>query len=171
MCSSSAIFMFLATTPSCFTLQSKIVRVLNLWQKNGVFKIEVIQPLLDMAAGSSSGAAPFAGTDGPGRFCQVYRFRVLCPVQNEYALLSSAMFGPSAQTLLLLRFGPLRFSATFCQRASYCSNGQLHHSICCSAAEFGRLSCCGPAHPVHAGSAGVCVDGKRCAPWLSLQPL
>lgn len=50
------------------------MRVLNLWQKNGVFKIEVIQPLLDMAAGSSSGAAPLAGTDGPGRFCQVYYF-------------------------------------------------------------------------------------------------
>ncbi|KAM4047470.1 SR-related and CTD-associated factor 4 [Anomaloglossus baeobatrachus] len=30
--------------------KSKIVRVLNLWQKNGVFKIEIIQPLLDMAA-------------------------------------------------------------------------------------------------------------------------
>lgn len=52
-----------------FTPQSKIVRVLNLWQKNGVFKIEVIQPLLDMAAGSSSGAA-FASTDEPGKFCQ-----------------------------------------------------------------------------------------------------
>ncbi|KAG9348438.1 hypothetical protein JZ751_002173 [Albula glossodonta] len=35
--------------------KSKIVRVLNLWQKNGVFKIEIIQPLLDMAAGASSG--------------------------------------------------------------------------------------------------------------------
>uniref|UniRef100_A0A8C4RPC5 Splicing factor, arginine/serine-rich 15 n=1 Tax=Erpetoichthys calabaricus TaxID=27687 RepID=A0A8C4RPC5_ERPCA len=34
--------------------KSKIVRVLNLWQKNGVFKIEIIQPLLDMAAGSTS---------------------------------------------------------------------------------------------------------------------
>lgn len=55
-----------------FAPQSKIVRVLNLWQKNGVFKIEVIQPLLDMAAGSSSGAAPLAGTDEPGRFCQFY---------------------------------------------------------------------------------------------------
>ncbi|KAM4701649.1 SR-related and CTD-associated factor 4 isoform 2-T2 [Discoglossus pictus] len=32
--------------------KSKIVRVLNLWQKNGVFKIEIIQPLLDMAAGA-----------------------------------------------------------------------------------------------------------------------
>ncbi|NXT76468.1 SCAF8 protein, partial [Zapornia atra] len=30
---------------------SKIVRVLNLWQKNNVFKSEIIQPLLDMAAG------------------------------------------------------------------------------------------------------------------------
>ncbi|KAJ8266665.1 hypothetical protein GJAV_G00133220 [Gymnothorax javanicus] len=37
--------------------RSKIVRVLNLWQKNGVFKIEVIQPLLDMAAASSSSTA------------------------------------------------------------------------------------------------------------------
>uniref|UniRef100_A0AAY4E8N7 SR-related CTD-associated factor 4a n=1 Tax=Denticeps clupeoides TaxID=299321 RepID=A0AAY4E8N7_9TELE len=37
--------------------RSKIVRVLNLWQKNGVFKIEIIQPLLDMAAGSSGSAA------------------------------------------------------------------------------------------------------------------
>lgn len=35
------------------TFQSKIVRVLNLWQKNGVFKIEIIQPLLDMAAASA----------------------------------------------------------------------------------------------------------------------
>ncbi|KAK3521978.1 hypothetical protein QTP70_020594 [Hemibagrus guttatus] len=46
--------------------RSKIVRVLNLWQKNGVFKIEVIQPLLDMAAGSSS-SGPVPGMDnGPG---------------------------------------------------------------------------------------------------------
>ncbi|RXM94670.1 Splicing factor, arginine/serine-rich 15 [Acipenser ruthenus] len=37
--------------------KSKIVRVLNLWQKNGVFKIEIIQPLLDMAAGTSTSAA------------------------------------------------------------------------------------------------------------------
>lgn len=33
--------------------------MLNLWQKNGVFKIEIIQPLLDMAAGTSN-AAPGA---------------------------------------------------------------------------------------------------------------
>ncbi|XP_073730357.1 SR-related and CTD-associated factor 4 isoform X2 [Misgurnus anguillicaudatus] len=44
--------------------RSKIVRVLNLWQKNGVFKIEVIQPLLDMAAGSSSSAEADDGPDG-----------------------------------------------------------------------------------------------------------
>ncbi|XP_044145870.1 SR-related and CTD-associated factor 8 isoform X2 [Bufo gargarizans] len=31
--------------------KSKIVRVLNLWQKNNVFRSEIIQPLLDMAAG------------------------------------------------------------------------------------------------------------------------
>ncbi|XP_077448196.1 SR-related and CTD-associated factor 4 isoform X3 [Stigmatopora argus] len=40
--------------------RSKLVRVLNLWQKNGVFKSNVIQPLLDMAAGTGSGAAPYA---------------------------------------------------------------------------------------------------------------
>ncbi|XP_069787700.1 SR-related and CTD-associated factor 8 isoform X2 [Narcine bancroftii] len=34
-----------------FIQRSKVVRVLNLWQKNGVFKSEVIQPLLDLAAG------------------------------------------------------------------------------------------------------------------------
>lgn len=33
--------------------------MLNLWQKNGVFKIEIIQPLLDMAAGTSN-AVPVA---------------------------------------------------------------------------------------------------------------
>ncbi|XP_034034211.1 SR-related and CTD-associated factor 4 isoform X2 [Thalassophryne amazonica] len=46
--------------------RSKLVRVLNLWQKNGVFKIEVIQPLLDMAAGTTSAATPPAGIDEPG---------------------------------------------------------------------------------------------------------
>lgn len=30
-------------------LQSKVIRVLNLWQKNAVFQPEVIQPLFDMA--------------------------------------------------------------------------------------------------------------------------
>lgn len=48
------------------------MRVLNLWQKNGVFKIEVIQPLLDMAAGSSSAAA--ACTDETGNLCFVCSF-------------------------------------------------------------------------------------------------
>ncbi|XP_029508699.1 SR-related and CTD-associated factor 4-like [Oncorhynchus nerka] len=32
--------------------KSKIIRVLNLWQKNAVFEMDVVQPLLDMAAGS-----------------------------------------------------------------------------------------------------------------------
>lgn len=51
--------------------KSKIVRVLNLWQKNAVFKSDIIQPLLDMAAGipppsvtpvMSSSAAPVNNT-------------------------------------------------------------------------------------------------------------
>lgn len=32
-----------------FYFQSKIIRVLNLWQKNNVFPPEVIQPLFDLA--------------------------------------------------------------------------------------------------------------------------
>lgn len=95
--SGSTIWTFLVF---CFTLQSKIVRVLNLWQKNGVFKIEVIQPLLDMAAGSSSGAAPFVSTDGPGRFCQVYYLSEICPIWNLYVFLSLAAFGAAAKTLM-----------------------------------------------------------------------
>uniref|UniRef100_U3K064 SR-related CTD associated factor 4 n=1 Tax=Ficedula albicollis TaxID=59894 RepID=U3K064_FICAL len=53
----TATFQYLYLCPS--EDKSKIVRVLNLWQKNGVFKIEIIQPLLDMAAGTSA-AAPMA---------------------------------------------------------------------------------------------------------------
>ncbi|XP_016883906.1 SR-related and CTD-associated factor 4 isoform X11 [Pan paniscus] len=53
----TATFQYLYLCPS--EDKSKIVRVLNLWQKNGVFKIEIIQPLLDMAAGTSN-AAPVA---------------------------------------------------------------------------------------------------------------
>lgn len=48
--------LYLALMLAFFFQQSKIVRVLNLWQKNGVFKIEIIQPLLDMAAGTSATA-------------------------------------------------------------------------------------------------------------------
>ncbi|KFO54920.1 Splicing factor, arginine/serine-rich 15, partial [Corvus brachyrhynchos] len=53
----TATFQYLYLCPS--EDKSKIVRVLNLWQKNGVFKIEIIQPLLDMAAGTSA-TAPMA---------------------------------------------------------------------------------------------------------------
>lgn len=58
------------------------MRVLNLWQKNGVFKIEVIQPLLDMAAGNSSAAAPFTGTDDPGNFCVLCKFESTLSIFN-----------------------------------------------------------------------------------------
>uniref|UniRef100_A0A4W3IXT5 SR-related CTD associated factor 4 n=1 Tax=Callorhinchus milii TaxID=7868 RepID=A0A4W3IXT5_CALMI len=52
----TATFQYLYKCP--FDEKSKIVRVLNLWQKNGVFRIEVIQPLLDMAAGTTATTAP-----------------------------------------------------------------------------------------------------------------
>lgn len=34
------------------SFQSKIIRVLNLWQKNGVFEMSIIQPLMDMSNGT-----------------------------------------------------------------------------------------------------------------------
>lgn len=40
----------LNNTKLCLCLfQSKVIRVLNLWQKNAVFDSEVIQPLFDLA--------------------------------------------------------------------------------------------------------------------------
>ena len=42
------------TNPLFDSLQSKIVRVLNLWQKNQVFPSGVVQPLLDLAADSNN---------------------------------------------------------------------------------------------------------------------
>lgn len=47
----------------------KIVRVLNLWQKNGVFNSQLIQPLLDMANPNSAYTLPTESTlsaDSPG---------------------------------------------------------------------------------------------------------
>lgn len=41
--------------------QSKVVRVLNLWQKNGVFMSEIIQPLLDMASDPNNKQHSIAG--------------------------------------------------------------------------------------------------------------
>lgn len=99
-CAVKQSYCFIDVIPSYFILQSKIVRVLNLWQKNGVFKIEVIQPLLDMAAGSSSNTAPFVGTDGPGRFSQVCCFSVFRQMRDEYGYLSWAVSATSAQTVM-----------------------------------------------------------------------
>lgn len=43
----------------------RIVRVLNLWQKNGVFSSEIIQPLLDMADPNSSHSQEPISADSP----------------------------------------------------------------------------------------------------------
>ena len=53
---------------------------MNLWQKNGVFKIEIIQPLLDMAAGTSN-AAPVTEnvTNNEGKVRCVCALRELYP--------------------------------------------------------------------------------------------
>ncbi|XP_059824109.1 SR-related and CTD-associated factor 4-like [Hypanus sabinus] len=59
----TATFQYLYKCPS--DEKSKIVRVLNLWQKNCVFKIEVIQPLLDMAVGITPTSAPPALENAP----------------------------------------------------------------------------------------------------------
>lgn len=60
------------------------MRVLNLWQKNAVFKSDIIQPLLDMAAGIPppsvtpvipSSAAPVNNTT-PGQSEYIHSFTV-----------------------------------------------------------------------------------------------
>lgn len=61
------------------------MRVLNLWQKNGVFKIEVIQPLLDMAAGSSSSMGLDNGPDA-GK-------TLMCNIVNIAMVLTCFLFG------------------------------------------------------------------------------
>ncbi|XP_054884183.1 SR-related and CTD-associated factor 4-like isoform X1 [Poeciliopsis prolifica] len=42
--------------------KNKIIRVLNLWQKNGVFDMEILQPLMDMANGT---VVPHSATEVP----------------------------------------------------------------------------------------------------------
>ncbi|GFS78701.1 hypothetical protein NPIL_279881 [Nephila pilipes] len=44
--------------------RSKIIRVLNLWQKNAVFPIDIIQPLLDMGHPNTSNESVSAGDEG-----------------------------------------------------------------------------------------------------------
>ena len=34
----------------CYFLQPKVIRVLNLWQRNNVYEPKIIQPLLDLAS-------------------------------------------------------------------------------------------------------------------------
>ena len=70
--------------------------MLNLWQKNGVFKIEIIQPLLDMAAGSSN-AAPGADsvTNNEGeapRVCERREGCVFPSIQRLGALSIGGIF-------------------------------------------------------------------------------
>ena len=43
-------------------VQSRVIRVLNLWQKNNVFPMEIIQPLLDMVSDPNETNNVLAGT-------------------------------------------------------------------------------------------------------------
>lgn len=97
-------------------VQSKIVRVLNLWQKNSVFKSDIIQPLLDMAAGippSSttpvlpSSAAPINNTT-PGRKGHM---------QENYLLWNciSVMFH-----VIIITFCLFRHSSYTCYSGKHC---------------------------------------------------
>lgn len=42
--------------------QNKILRVLNLWQKNGVFEMNILQPLMDMAASVTTSSPTLGGS-------------------------------------------------------------------------------------------------------------
>ena len=57
-----------------FTLQSRLVRVLNLWQKNNVFPVEVIQPLLDLAADPNNAELVASGEELSKKFAKVRVF-------------------------------------------------------------------------------------------------
>lgn len=94
-----------------FLLQSKIVRVLNLWQKNGVFKIEVIQPLLDMAAGSSSSSGLDNGPDG-GK-------TLMCNIVNIAVILMCFLFGMRFVLLYIDIFAILPCHAASMRLLSY----------------------------------------------------
>ena len=64
-----------------FVFQSKIVRVLNLWQKNNVFMSEVIQPLLDLTADPNNPELAANGEFNSFFFYQkfVRKFTLFCP--------------------------------------------------------------------------------------------
>ncbi|KAM9782304.1 SR-related and CTD-associated factor 4 isoform 1-T1 [Syngnathus typhle] len=80
--------------------RSKLVRVLNLWQKNGVFKSNVIQPLLDMAAGASSGGEPCAEDPGSSPLTPTKDHVVnsaAAPLQNQDPFTAVAQLFQSTQ--------------------------------------------------------------------------
>lgn len=84
---------------SFFRSQPKIVRVLNLWQKNQVFPPDVIQPLLDMASPSAVLAAG-------GRHIFVYFFIPVCsalPSKGEVSQSRVARVGLDPIDPVLLR--------------------------------------------------------------------
>ena len=52
-------------------LQCKIVRVLNLWQKHGVYAVSVVQPLLDMAGDSLDDSFGSPGNQFHLSYCEL----------------------------------------------------------------------------------------------------
>lgn len=55
--------------------QTKIVRVLNLWQKNGVFDMDILQPLMDMANGVIAPRPAVEGSrTGSGTLSSVFNY-------------------------------------------------------------------------------------------------
>ena len=55
--------------------QSRIIRVLNLWQKNNVFPVIIIQPLLDITADPTNADNILAGE--PLEYIRLLLFTVL----------------------------------------------------------------------------------------------
>uniref|UniRef100_A0A087XBN5 SR-related CTD-associated factor 4b n=1 Tax=Poecilia formosa TaxID=48698 RepID=A0A087XBN5_POEFO len=55
--------------------KNKIIRVLNLWQKNGVFDMEILQPLMEMANGT---VVPHSAAEGNEvlKHCNTHKFPV-----------------------------------------------------------------------------------------------
>ncbi|XP_041919350.1 SR-related and CTD-associated factor 4-like isoform X1 [Alosa sapidissima] len=88
--------------------KSKILRVLNLWQKNGVFGMDIIQPLLDMATGTvmpvvengvpaAASPAPAVPAETPLPVTSASIVQALPQLQNSGALAAVAQLFQSSQ--------------------------------------------------------------------------
>ncbi|XP_045930594.1 SR-related and CTD-associated factor 4-like isoform X2 [Micropterus dolomieu] len=79
--------------------KSKIVRVLNLWQKNGVFDMDIIQPLMDMVNGANVLAPALEETQPPVTSASVVPAVPQLPNPDALAAVAQLFQSPHGQEL------------------------------------------------------------------------